>query len=115
MHWLRPGATHHARYQAKMFPFSDQVDYSKDMVDKLESLFRYNAMLYVEKWLNSSFGDDAPYNDLLQQMCHDLNDYKKHVSRVLFPVQLLEHLRGTSGSSGVITEESAVFSLFSNR
>jgi len=116
MHWLRPGATHHARYPAKMFPFSDQVGYSKDMVDKPESLFRCNAMLYVEKWLSSSFGDDAPYNDLLQQLCHYLNDYKKHDTRVglLFPVQLLKHLRGTCGIT-CITEECAVFPLFPNR
>jgi len=46
------------------------------MADKLESLCSCNAMLYVgymyvEKWLSSSFGDDAPYNDLLHQLWHD--------------------------------------------
>src|SRR6218665_496339 len=106
MHWLRPGATHHARYPTKMVPFSDQVDYSKDIVDKLESLCRCKAMLYLGKWLSSSFGDDAPYNNLLQQLWHDLNDYKKQDTRVLFSVQLLKHLRGTSG---IITEECAIF------
>src|SRR6218665_1760532 len=89
-----------------MFPFSDQVGYSKDMVDKLESLCRFNAMLYVEKWKSSSFGD------LLQQLWHDLNDYQKHDTIALFPVQFLKHLRGTSG---IITEECALFSLFQNR
>jgi len=33
------------------------------------------------------------------QLGHDLNDYKKHDTRVLlFPVQLLKHLKGTSGT-----------------
>jgi len=74
------------------------MSYSKNVVDTLESLCRCNALLYVEKWLSSSFGGDAPYNDLLLQLWHDLNDYKKHDIRVLFPVQLLKHLRVTSGT-----------------
>ena len=49
-----------------MFPFGDQVGYSKDKVDKVKSLCRCNALLYVEKlWLSASVGNDAPYNDLL--------------------------------------------------
>src|SRR6218665_935878 len=39
VYWLRSGATHHARYPAKMFPFSNQVGYSKDMVDAYNNLF----------------------------------------------------------------------------
>src|SRR6218665_3027 len=58
-------------YTAKRFSFSDQVGYSKNVVDKLESL--------------------------LLQLWHDLNDYKKHDTRVLFLVQLLKHLIGTAG------------------
>src|SRR6218665_1780512 len=100
-------------YPAKMFSFSDQVGYSKNVADKLESLCNSNALLYVEKWLSSSFGGVAPYNDLLQQLCHDLTEYKKHDTRVLFPVQLLKHLRGMH--IWHLTEECAVFSLFSNQ
>src|SRR6218665_1176083 len=67
-----------------------------------------NAWTRVDK----SFDGDAPYNDLLLQLWHDLNDYKKHDTRVLFPVQLLKYLRCPSG---IITEECADFSPFSNR
>ena len=65
-------------YPAKMFSFSNQMSYSKNVVDTLESLCHCNAQLYVEKWMSSSFGGDAPYNNLLLQLWHDLNDYKKH-------------------------------------
>ena len=32
-----------------MFSFSEQMGYIKNVVDKLESLCRCNALLYVEK------------------------------------------------------------------
>ena len=39
-------------------------------------------VVYVEKWMRASVGDDAPYNDLLQQLCHDLSYYKKHDTKI---------------------------------
>src|SRR6218665_584771 len=40
-------------YPAKMFSFSNQMSYSKNVVDTLESLCRSNALLYVSKAFES--------------------------------------------------------------
>ena len=112
-HWLKPGATHHARwmpsilYPAKMFAFHTQAGYDRDMVEKLEALCKFNALFYVEKWLRSSVGVDAPFNDL--QLWHSLNDYRRYDSAVAdAAITALErHL-------WYLTEECVVFSLFTN-
>ena len=67
-----------APYPAKMFAFSTQAGYDRDMVEKLEALCKFNALFYVEKWLRSSVGVDAPFNDL--QLWHSLNDYRVYDS-----------------------------------
>lgn len=113
-HWLKPGATHHARwmpsilYPAKMFAFNTRAGYDRDMVEKLEALCMFNALFYVEKWLRSSVGVDAPFNDL--QLWHSLNDYRRYDLAVAdAAITALErHL-------WYLTEECVVFSLFSNR
>jgi len=101
--------------RSKMFSFIDQVGYRKNVVDTLKSLCRCDALFYVEKWLNSSFGSDASYNDLLLQLRHDLNDYKEHDTRVLFPVQLVIRPKAFERHIWYLTEECAIFSLFSNQ
>ena len=63
-----------------MFAFSTQAGYDRDMVEKLEALCKFNALFYVEKWLRSSVGVDAPFNDL--QLWHSLNDYRRYDSAV---------------------------------
>jgi len=113
-HWLKPGAAHHARwmpsilYPAKIFACSTQAGYDRNIVEKLEALCKFNALFYVEKWLRSSVGADAPFNYL--QLWHALNDYRKYDSAVSdAAIAALErHL-------WYLTEECAVFVLFSNR
>ncbi|GBM58074.1 hypothetical protein AVEN_77243-1 [Araneus ventricosus] len=79
INWLKPGTTHHARWMqsilspAKMFAFSAQAGYDKDMISKLEALCKFNALFYVKNRLSSSIVADAPYNDL--KLWHDLNKY----------------------------------------
>lgn len=77
------------------------------MVEKLEALCRFKALFYVEKWHSSSVSTDAPFNDL--QLWHALNDYRKYDSAVANAaiVALERHL-------WYLTEECAVFALFSN-
>ena len=63
-----------------IFAFSNQAEYGKDMLDKLESFCLLNVLFYAEKWLSASAGVDAPYKDL--QLWHNLNKYKKHDPRI---------------------------------
>ena len=110
-HWLKPGSAHHARwmpsilYPAKMFAFNTQAGYDRIKLEKSEALCKFNALFYVEKWLRSSAGADAPFNDL--QLWHALHDYRKYDSAVAdAAITALErHL-------WYLTEECAVFSLF---
>lgn len=114
IHWVKPGAAHHARwmpsilYPAKMLAFSAQAGYDKSMIDKLEALCKFNALLYVEKWLSSSIGTDAAFNDL--KLWHDLNKYRKHDPQVANAA-----IKAMERHFWYLTEECAVFSLFSNR
>jgi len=113
-HWMQPGAAHHERwmpsilYPAKMYAFGIQAGYDKGMMIKLEALCKFNALFYVKHWLCSLVGADAPYHDL--QLWHHLNDYRKFDADVANAaiVALKRHL-------WYLTEECAVFSLFSNR
>ena len=116
VHWLRPGAAHHAwwmpsiLYPAKTFAFSAQAGYDKDMVAKLKSLCSAVSMhfFYVEKWLNASVDADAPpYNDLL--LWHELNDYKKHDPKVVNAAN-----KAFDRHFWYLTEECVVLALFSN-
>ena len=112
--WLKPGAVHQAGwmpsvlYPAKMYSFSTQAGYDKEMIDKLEALCKFNALFYVPKWLASSVGSDAPYNDL--ELWHDLQEYQKYDSRVATAA-----LAALERHFWYLTEELVVFSLFSNR
>ena len=113
-HWLHPGATHHAGwmpsilYPAKMFAFSEQAGYDTSMVEKLEALCMFNSLLYVDKWLKASVGVDAPYNDL--QLWHDLHEYRLYDEKVADAA-----IKALERNFWYLTEECAVFSMFSNR
>src|SRR6218665_1861836 len=81
IHWLRPGAYHHARwmstvlYSAKMYAFGEQLKYSQTKMEKLSRVCMFNALFYVKAWLSTTSAADAPLNDL--QLWHDLNMYTK--------------------------------------
>ena len=112
--WMHPGATHHARWMpsilfpAKMFAFSEQAGYDSSMIEKLEALCMFNSLFYVDKWLKASVGADAPYNDL--ELWHDLNEYRKYDEKVAnVAINALER------HFWYLTEECAVFSIFSHR
>ena len=92
-------------YPAKMFVFSAQAGYDKDMISKLEALCKFNALFDIKNWLASSTGADAPYNIL--NLWHELNKYWRH-DPVVSNVAMKRHF-------WYLTEECTVFSLFSNR
>jgi hypothetical protein len=114
LRWLKPGAFHHARwmpsilYPAKMYAFSAQAGYDTNMVQKLEALCTFNALFYVEKWISTSIGVDAPFNDL--QLWHDLQKYRKYDWNVANAA-----ISALKRHFWYVTEECAVFSLFSKR
>ncbi|GBM85416.1 hypothetical protein AVEN_114591-1 [Araneus ventricosus] len=114
INWLKPGTTHHPRwmpsilYPAKMFAFSAQAGYNKDMISKLEALCKFNALFYVKNWLSSSIVADAPYNDF--KLWHDLKKYCRHDPQVSNAA-----MKAMERHLWYLTEECAVFSLFSNR
>ena len=90
-----------------MLAFSAQAGYDKTMISKLETLCKFNLLFYVENWLSSSIGANAVYNDL--KIWHDLNKYCKHDPQVAnAAIKAERHF-------WYLTEECAVFSLFSNR
>src|SRR5678815_5441797 len=95
-------------YPAKMLAFSSQAGYDQDMIRKLEAICKFNALFYVENWLCSSIGADAAYNDL--KLWHGLKNYCKHDSQVANVA-----LKAIERHFWYLTEECAVFSLFSNR
>ena len=76
IHWLRPGAYHHARwmsavlYSGKMYAFGEQLNYSQSRLENLRRFCMFNAMFYVKTWLSAVSATDAPSNDL--QLWHDL-------------------------------------------
>ena len=80
--WLKPGATHKARflnfgiYVLKMFMFSDQMGYSRDVVNGLQRVASFISLIYARFFLTASKGSDAPINDL--DMFKDLFFYKSH-------------------------------------
>ncbi|GBO06605.1 hypothetical protein AVEN_59007-1 [Araneus ventricosus] len=82
IHWLKPRAEHRTRwmpsilYPAKMFAFSAQAGYDKDMISKLEALCKFNALFSVKNWLPSLIGAHASYKDF--KLWHDLSKYCSH-------------------------------------
>ena len=80
--WLKPGATHRARflnfgiYILKMFMFSDQMGYSRDVVNGLQRVASFISLIYARFFLTASEGSEAPINDL--DMFKDLFFYKSH-------------------------------------
>ncbi|GBM44749.1 hypothetical protein AVEN_83877-1 [Araneus ventricosus] len=94
IHWLKAGTAHHSQwipsilYPAKIFAFSAEAGYDKDMISKLEALCKFHALFYVKNWLSSSIVTDAPYNDL--KLWHDLNKLssseRKLISRTLLRI-----------------------------
>ena len=68
--WLKPGATHKARflnyaiYTMKMYMFSDQMGYSMEVVNALQRMASFISLIYAAFFLKASQGADAPANDL---------------------------------------------------
>jgi len=113
MHWLKPGAYHHARwmstvlYSAKMFAFGEQLKYSKTKMENLRRVCMFNAMFYVNAWLSTVSAADAPSNDL--QLWHDLSNYSKTDPGVAGAA-----LTALNRHLWYLTEEIVPFALFSN-
>ncbi|GBM17725.1 hypothetical protein AVEN_56040-1 [Araneus ventricosus] len=91
-----------------MFAFRAQAGYDKGMISKLEVLCKFNALFYVKNWLFSSIGADAPYNDL--KLWNDLNKYCRHDPQISNAA-----MKAMERHLWYLTEECAVFALFSNR
>ena len=68
--WLKPGATHKARflnfaiYTMKMYLFSEQMEYSGEVVNALQRMATFISLIYGCFFLQASRGVDAPFNDL---------------------------------------------------
>ena len=73
------------------------------MINKLEALCQFNALLYVENWVSSSIGADAAYNDL--KLWHDMTC--KHDPQVANAA-----MKTLERHFWYLTEECAAFSLF---
>lgn len=80
--WRKPGAFHHARwlshllYAPKMLAFSEQMQYSKDYITKLETFVLYSTLFYLPWCIRSAFAAEAPSNDLI---CIKTNLHIPHV------------------------------------
>ena len=128
--WRKPGADHKARfmakviYGAKMFFLKDlEVDQNKleedgnceldlefceEYKESLERFVKFCSLVYMPYFLASSFGADAPLNDLnLFKLLNDYDLVDPEVS-IAALVPLKRHLY-------YLTEELVVFSLFSNK
>ena len=112
VHWIRPGAIHHARwmvtilYSAKMYAFSEQINLSKEDEAKYHRLNIFNALYYVPFWLTARRGEDAAVNDLQFWMrLYILEKHDPALSHVAKNV-FANHL-------WYLTEELAPLSLFS--
>lgn len=118
IHWLKPGACHHARwmstviYSAKMYLFSKQMMYDKEMVSKLEQICLFNALVYTKHWLESPNGVDAPFNDL--QLIKELKDFEDLGGSFNKEVSV-KASNVFKNHYWYLTEELAVFALFSNK
>jgi hypothetical protein len=112
VHWMKPGAYHHARwmstviYAAKMYAFGNQLQYDQVKIDKLHRICLFNALIYIRAWLSATSARDAPVNDL--QLWNDLNKYSQVDPGVADAARtaLQRHL-------WYVTEELAPFALFS--
>ena len=113
VHWLQPGAYHHARwlscvlYTAKMYAFSAHMKYDETKIDNLRRICTFNALLYVKAWLSATSAADAPGNDL--DMWIDLSWYKEVDSD-----DATVALNALNRHFWYLTEEIAPFSLFSD-
>lgn len=114
LHWLKPGAYHHARwmptiiYSAKMFAFGHLLQFDPEKMKKLERLCIFNTLYYIKPWLMASHGVDAPITDL--QLWHDLKEY-----HAIDPEVSDAAVSAMERHFWYITEELAPFSLFSNQ
>lgn len=114
IHWQKPGACHHARwmstviYAAKMYLFNEQMGYDEEMVSKLEQICLFNALVYTKHWLQASKGVDAPANDL--QLIKELKEFEEINEAVS-----VKTLTTFQNHYWYLTEEVAVFALFSNK
>ena len=78
--WLKPGATHKARFlnfsifACKRYLFSDQIGYDKDTVASLQRVANFLCLIYVPYYLQAGHGADATVNDL--KLYHQLFFYR---------------------------------------
>jgi hypothetical protein len=112
LHWLQPGAFHHARwmstilYSAKMYAFGKQL-YDQTKMDSLHRICLFNALLHVKFWLSATSAVDAPVNDL--QFWNDLKWFRK-----VDPVVADAALTALNRHLWYLTEEITPLALFSN-
>ena len=112
VHWLQPGAFHHARwmatilYSSKMYAFGEQLNYDQAKMDKLRRMCLFNALFYVKAWLSAGSAADAPVNDL--RLWNDLMWYKRFDPAVAQAAMTALHRH-----LWYLTEEIAPFALFS--
>ena len=112
VHFMKPGAIHHARWMAcniyagKMFMFHHQMSYDDEMIVKLKRVNMFLSMFYTSAWMKASIGADAPINDL--QLFQDMFAYLDVDHEVAEEV-----LRKLENHCWYLTEEIVPFALFS--
>ena len=68
--WKKVDAVHKAHFMAwslclmKAFAFSSEMDYSKEVIKKLQHFTLFHVTIYIPQFLMSSIGSDAAVNDL---------------------------------------------------
>ena len=107
-HWLKPGAAHHARWMPSLLYPAIDVCFEYAENRQIGSIMQTECTFLRQKVPRSSVDADAPFND--PQLWLTLNHYLKYDSAVADAAMaaLKPHL-------WYLTEESAVFALFSNR
>ena len=92
---------------AKMFVFSAQAGYDKDMISKLGALCKFNALFHIKNWLTWSVRAHTLYNDL--NLWHELNKYCRHD-----PLVSNAAMKAMERHFWYLTKECTVFSLSSD-
>jgi hypothetical protein len=113
LHWLQPGALHHARwmstvlYTDKMYAFSEHQSYDLKKMESLRRTCLLNALLCIKFWLSAASAIEAPANDL--HLWSDLMWFRK-----VDPIVADAALSALNRYLWHLTDEIARFSLFSS-
>lgn len=114
IHWLKPGAFHKARwmaimiYGAKMYAFSDQLNYTSEKIKNLHRICLFKALIFIKVWLGAPKAPGTPLNDL--SFWKTLNFYSK-IDPEISQAALTSFMR----HFWCLTEETVIFALFSKK